>query len=61
VLSTLWSISDAGTQHFMSDFYQRFLNGTKPQQAFRETQLAMLKGNQWNHPFYLAPFVMTGK
>ena len=61
VLSTLWTISDEGTQVFMEKFYTRFLNGEKPQTALRNTQLEFMHSEDWNHPFYWAPFVMVGK
>ncbi len=61
VLSTLWTISDEGTQVFMEKFYTRFLNGEKPQTALRNTQLEFMHSEDWSHPFYWAPFVMVGK
>ncbi len=60
VLSTLWTISDAGTQVFMEKFYTRFMQGEKPQQALRNTQLEFMQSKEWGHPFYWAPFVMVG-
>ena len=61
VLSTLWSISDDATTAFMRSFYNRFLQGTHPQQALQETQEEFIKNEQWQHPYYWAPFVMVGK
>ncbi len=61
VLSTLWSISDDGTQHFMKRFYQRFIDGSPPQQALRDTQLEFIDSDNWSHPFFWAPFVMVGE
>jgi CHAT domain-containing protein len=61
VMSTLWTISDDGTQVFMNKFYQRFLDGEKPQQALRQVQLESIKDEEWSHPFYWAPFVMVGR
>ena len=61
VLSTLWTISDQGTQVFMEKFYRRFLHGEKPQQALRNTQLEFMKSEDWSEPFYWAPFVIVGK
>ena len=60
VLSTLWSISDQGTNLFMQKFYQRFLNNQSAQQALRETQEEFKNSEQWQDPFFWAAFVMTG-
>ncbi|HIJ83276.1 MAG TPA: CHAT domain-containing protein, partial [Magnetococcales bacterium] len=61
VLSTLWSISDAGTMAFMKAFYGRFLKGVQPQKALQETQDEFIESEKWHHPFFWAPFVMVGK
>ncbi len=61
VLSTLWSISDEGTQHFMQQFYRRYLDGASPQQALRDTQMEFINSDKWKHPFFWAPFVMVGR
>ena len=60
VMSTLWSISDLGTQRFMQRFYERFLGGTPPQQALRQTQLEFIEDPQQSHPFFWAPFTLVG-
>ena len=61
VMSTLWSVSDEVTQHFMGRFYQRFLSGMGAQQALRETQDEFMRSDKWSNPYYWAPFVMVGK
>ena len=61
VLSTLWTISDDGTQVFMNDFYNLVLKGENPQMALRTTQRAFINNQQWSHPFYWSPFVMVGR
>ena len=61
VLSTLWSISDSGTQEFMIRFYKRYLAGTPPQQALRDTQFEFIQSKRWSHPYYWAAFVIMGK
>jgi len=60
VLSTLWSISDEGTNIFMQKFYQRFLNKKSAQLALKETQDELKNSEQWQDPFFWAPFVMIG-
>jgi CHAT domain-containing protein len=61
VLSTLWSISDEGTNHFMQKFYHRFLNNQPPQQALQETQDELKDSKKWQDPFFWAPIVMMGQ
>ena len=41
VISSLWEVSDAGTQALMTDFYDRMLNGMPAREAMRETQPAL--------------------
>ena len=60
VMSTLWSISDAGTDQFMRKFYQRFFNNKSAQQALTDTQDELKNTKQWGDPFFWAPFIMTG-
>ncbi len=60
VLSTLWNISDNGTQKFMQSFYQRFLNGISAQQSLQETQMEFIQSEALQDPYYWAAFVMTG-
>ncbi len=60
VLSTLWNISDYGTQKFMEKFYQYYLTGTPAQQALQKTQQEFIQNPNFKHPYYWAGFVMTG-
>ena len=60
VLSTLWSIDDDATQELMTRFYRQYLATGTPQRALRRVQRDMLVDERWQHPFYWAPFVMTG-
>jgi len=45
----------------MKKFYQEFLGEKKPQQALRNSQLEFIKSDDWNQPFFWAPFVIVGK
>lgn len=62
-LATLWSVSDESTADLMSEFYlqltQANVNITKAE-ALRQAQLRLLKNSEYNHPYYWAPFVLTG-
>ncbi len=60
-LATLWSVNDQSTSLFMTQLYQKLSSGqfTKAE-AVRQAQLALLKQEQFNHPYYWAPFVLLG-
>ncbi|HKI73981.1 MAG TPA: CHAT domain-containing tetratricopeptide repeat protein [Pseudomonadales bacterium] len=60
VVSSLWEVSDAGTQALMADFYKRMLAGDSPRQALRHTQLGMLDSPQWGYPYIWSAFMIVG-
>lgn len=60
VVSSLWEVSDAGTQALMTDFYQKLLNGVPAREALRETQLAMIDDPQWGYPYIWSAFMIVG-
>lgn len=60
VVSSLWEVSDAGTQALMTDFYDRILNGTPAREALRDTQLAMLDSPEWGYPYIWSAFMIVG-
>lgn len=59
VVSSLWEVSDAGTQALMTGLYKRLLKGTPVHQALRESQLALLRSDQWNNPYVWSAFMMV--
>ncbi len=60
VISSLWEVSDAGTQTLMAALYKRLMAGVAPHQALRETQLEMLRNPQWSAPYIWSAFYMVG-
>jgi CHAT domain-containing protein/tetratricopeptide (TPR) repeat protein len=60
VVSSLWEVSDAGTQALMTDFYDRILQGTPARDALRETQLEMLDSPEWGYPYVWSAFMIVG-
>ena len=60
VISSLWEVSDAGTQALMTDFYDRMLNGMPAREAMRETQLEMIEDPQWGYPYIWSAFMIVG-
>ena len=60
VVSSLWEVSDAGTQALMTDFYDRILKGVPAREALRDTQLEMLDSPEWGYPYVWSAFMIVG-
>ncbi len=60
VISSLWEVSDAGTQALMTDFYDRVLEGVPAREALRETQLALIDSPEWGYPYIWSAFMIVG-
>ena len=59
VMATLWQINDSSTVRFMRDFYGQA--GTEnPEAALARAQRDMIAGSEYRHPYYWAPFVISG-
>ncbi|MBF0295030.1 MAG: tetratricopeptide repeat protein [Magnetococcales bacterium] len=61
VISSLWEVSDAGTQALMTNLYARLGDGMTPHQALREAQLDLLESEEWKHPYIWSAFMMVGQ
>ena len=59
VVSSLWQVSDESTALLMQGFYRNLHEGLAPADALRESALAVRA--RYPHPFYWAPFVVTGR
>ena len=59
VLGSLWPVNDMATQQFMELFYGGLAQHGKSQ-AFTEAQRALMHSTQFSHPYYWAPFILTG-
>ena len=59
VLAALWPVDDASTADLMVDFYAGLRRGQAPGAALRQAQLKARQRQA--HPFYWAPFVLTGR
>jgi len=56
---SLWNVHDESTADFMTRFYERIATGTAPVNALREAMGEVRAASP--HPYYWAPFVVTGK
>ncbi|MGD1714996.1 CHAT domain-containing protein, partial [Dapis sp. BLCC M172] len=62
VVVSLWSVEDNSTSELMQNYYRKILEkGKNPVESMRETQLEMLSSENWNSPYYWAPFVVQGE
>jgi CHAT domain-containing protein/tetratricopeptide (TPR) repeat protein len=64
LVSSLWSVNDRSTRDLMKSFYVKLKSADKAE-ALRQAQLDMIRSAddsdfELNHPFYWAPFVLTG-
>jgi CHAT domain-containing protein len=57
ICSSLWDVSDVSTSELMKRFYFHLKNTNKAE-ALRLAQLDIMK--KYRHPFFWAPFVLTG-
>jgi CHAT domain-containing protein/Tfp pilus assembly protein PilF len=64
VLVSLWSVSDRSTAQLMITFYKNLLDvqhKTNYAAAIKFSKLELIKGGQFSHPYFWAPFILIGK
>jgi CHAT domain-containing protein len=59
LLLSLWNVHDESTATLMSSLYRRIAEGVEPVDALRGTMRDLR--SEHPHPYYWAPFVLTGK
>ena len=59
MLLTLWDVHDRSTAEFMERFYRRFVQHGDKASALQEAMLGLR--DRYPHPYYWAPFALTGK
>lgn len=63
VISTLWSVDDESTRELMVRFFEAYLRQDKIDKAMalRNAQMYLIqKKGEWTHPYYWAPFCISG-
>lgn len=60
VVTSLWAVSDAGTQALMDAFYQHLFEGEAPAKALRLAQRELMTSPRWGYPFIWGAFVLVG-
>ena len=59
VAATLWDVNDESTAEFMRHFYGRLTEEREPAGALRHAMVSLRES--YPHPYYWAPFVLTGR
>lgn len=61
LIMSLWSVSDESTSILMERFYENLIRKGLPKaEALRLARISMIKDEKYAHPFFWAPFVLTG-
>ena len=60
IVSSLWEVSDSGTQALMTGFNDKVLAGVPPRDALRMVQLELIESVEWGYPYVWASFMMVG-
>jgi CHAT domain-containing protein/Tfp pilus assembly protein PilF len=60
VAASLWSVNDASTADLMGGFYRNLRDGSPIDRAMADAKRAFVAGGRFSHPYYWAPFVVTG-
>jgi CHAT domain-containing protein len=62
VLATLWKVDDDATQALMKEFYTQLLQQRRsPAAALRQAQIALMRKQSTQAPYYWAPFQLNGE
>ena len=60
-LASLWTVNDASTAQFMTEFYQGLVHdGFTRANSVRQAQISLIKDPNYNHPYYWAAFTLIG-
>lgn len=60
VVTSLWEVSDAGTQALMTAMYERLLEGMEPREALRDAQRELMDSPRWGYPYVWSAFMIVG-
>jgi CHAT domain-containing protein/tetratricopeptide (TPR) repeat protein len=60
VLMSLWTINDQVSSQFMERFYLHLKSSESAAEALRQVKLEMIDSGVVSHPYYWAPFILSG-
>ncbi len=61
VMVSLWQVSDRSTADLMIRFYQHLNRKQSKTEALRRAKLELIGRGHYAHPYYWAPFILTGE
>lgn len=61
VVVSLWSVSDRSTADLMIRFYEQLDRSNNKAEALRQAKLRLIQNGRFAHPYYWAPFVLSGR
>jgi CHAT domain-containing protein len=61
VVAALWDVSANSSVQLMDKFYDSLNKGARPDAALRVAKLSLLHGNEFEDPFYWAPFQLYAR
>ena len=61
LLVSLWKVQDRSTADVMVNFYKELGRAQHKAEALRRAKLKLIEQNRYAHPYYWAPFVLTGE
>lgn len=60
LILSLWKVQDESVAYLFDSFYRRLLGGQRKAAALRNAQIELLHQEKYAHPFFWAPFTLTG-
>lgn len=62
IIVSLWQVADKSTSKMMIEFYKYNLNNRQYgyNTALRQAKLSLLNSEEYNNPYYWAPFILVG-
>jgi len=62
VIVSFWSVADESTSELMKDFYRKLLENSSHNYSedLRRAKLSLMHSDQYNAPYYWAPFILIG-
>jgi CHAT domain-containing protein len=60
IVSSLWKVEDESTAKLMKEFHSKVRAGEAYDEAIRQAMIAIFQNEETRHPYFWAPFILTG-